>query len=127
MELVIIVISLALIEYIIFSMLVGKARGDYNVDAPATSGNPIFERYYRVQENTLELLVYFIPGILMFAHYWRDDIAAGLGAVFLVGRILYLKAYVSEPKTRTLGFVLSFFPAAILVLGGLVGVIMALI
>lgn len=127
MELVIIVISLALIEYIFFGLLVGKARGDYNIEAPATSGHPIFERYYRVQENTLELLIYFIPGILMFAHYWRDDIAAGLGAVFLVGRVLYLKQYVKEPKTRTMGFVLSFFPAVILVIGGLAGAVMALI
>jgi len=127
MELIVIVISLALIEYIIFGMLVGKARGDYNIEAPATSGHPVFERYYRVQENTLELLIYFIPGILMFAHYWRDDIAAGLGVVFLVGRLIYLKEYVSEPKTRTLGFVLSFLPAVTLVIGGLVGAVMALI
>ena len=66
MELVTIVIALALIEYTVFGMLVGKARGKYGIDAPAISGNPIFERYYRVQQNTLEVLVLFIPGMWMF-------------------------------------------------------------
>ncbi len=54
MELVTIVIALALIEYSVFGMLVGKARGKYGIDAPAITGNPIFERYYRVHQNTLE-------------------------------------------------------------------------
>jgi glutathione S-transferase len=121
MEQVTIVIALALIEYAVFGMLVGRARGKYGIDAPAITGNPIFERYYRVHQNTLENLVLFIPGIIMFARYVSADVAAGLGILFIVGRFLYLRAYVADPKSRSLGFALSYIPALILVIGGLVG------
>jgi glutathione S-transferase len=124
MELVTIVIALALIEYAIFGMLVGWARGKYGVDAPAISGNPIFERYYRVQQNTLEVLVLFVPGMWMFGAYVSASAAAGLGAIFIVGRFLYLRGYVADPKKRSIGFVLSFFPALILLIGGLIGAAM---
>jgi glutathione S-transferase len=126
MELVAMVIALALIEYAIFSMLVGKARGTYGIDAPAISGNPIFERYYRVHQNTMEALISFIPGMVLFAHYVSADVAAGLGALFLIGRVLYLRAYVADPKSRTLGFVLGYIPTQILVIGGLIGAAMKL-
>ena len=62
MELVAIVILLALIEYNIFGILVGRARAKYNVPAPATSGDPVFERYCRVHQNTLEQLMVFYTG-----------------------------------------------------------------
>lgn len=127
MELVTIVIALALIEYTVFGMLVGRARGKYGVDAPAVSGNPIFERYYRVQQNTLEVLVLFIPGMWMFGRYVSADVAAGLGLVFIVGRFLYLRGYVADPKSRSLGFALSFIPAQILIIGGLIGAAMKIV
>ncbi len=126
MELVTIVIALALMEYVVFSFLVGMARGKYGIAAPAVTGDPIFERYYRVQENTLELLICFIPGMVMFAYYVRPDAAAVLGVIFIIGRVLYFKGYIADPKKRTLGFFFSFLPSLILVLGGLVGAIMAL-
>ena len=127
MELVTIVIALALIEYTVFGMLVGRARGKYGIDAPAISGDPIFERYYRVQQNTLEVLVLFIPGMWMFGHYVSVDVAAGLGLVFIVGRFLYLRGYVADPKSRSLGFALSLIPAQILIIGGLIGAAMNII
>ena len=127
MELVAVVIALALIEYAIFSMLVGKARGTYGIDAPAISGLPTFERYYRVNQNTLEALISFIPGMVLFAYYVSADVAAGLGALFLIGRVLYLRAYVADPKSRTLGFVLGYIPTQILVIGGLIGAAMKLL
>lgn len=126
MELVAIVISVALLEYIYFSILVGKARGTHGVDAPACTGNEIFERYYRVQQNTLELLVAFIPSIIMFAQSYGAQIAAGIGAVFIVGRLLYQRSYVADPSKRTVGFLLSMLPVLILLIGGLVGAIMRL-
>ena len=46
MELVVIVGLLALIEYWVFLMLCGNARGRFGVAAPATTGHPIFERYF---------------------------------------------------------------------------------
>jgi uncharacterized MAPEG superfamily protein len=59
--------------------------------------------------------------------YVRADVAAGLGIIFLVGRFLYLRAYVADPKSRSLGFVLSYIPALILVIGGLIGAVIKLL
>jgi len=127
MALVAIVIALALLEYSVFGILVGKARGTYDISAPAVTGNTVFESYYRVQQNTLELLIAFIPGMLMFGYYVRADIAAALGVIYIIGRVVYLKAYISEPKSRGLGFILSYLPIQILVIGGLIGAILELI
>lgn len=126
MELVAIVVIVALIQYTIFGALVGKARGTYNVDAPAVTGHPVFERYYRVHMNTLESLILFIPAIFLFATYVNAQIAAILGIVFIIGRYLYLRAYVKEPKSRGLGFMLTMLPSAIMALGALVVLVMRL-
>ncbi|TFH73546.1 MAPEG family protein [Gammaproteobacteria bacterium LSUCC0112] len=125
MELVAIVVLVALIQYTVFGALVGRARMKYNVEAPAVSGDPIFERYYRVHMNTLESLVMFLPSIFIFATYINADIAAGLGVVFIIGRQLYLRAYIKDPKSRGLGFMLTFLPSVIMALGGIVGAIMS--
>ena len=116
-----IVILLALVEFFYFSLLVGKARSRYNVPAPATTGNEMFERYFRVHMNTLELLVMFIPSILLFGQYFRPYVAAALGVVYLIGRLVYLSAYVKEPKKREVGFGLSVVPIMILVVGAIIG------
>jgi glutathione S-transferase len=126
MELVAIVIIVALIQYGIFGALVGKARGTYNVDAPAVSGHPVFERYYRVHMNTLESLVLFIPAIFLFATYVNAQIAAILGIVFIIGRYIYFSSYIKEPKSRGLGFALTMLPSVVMALGVLVVLVMRL-
>ena len=126
MELVAIVVLLSLIQYTYFGALVGKARMTYKIEAPAVSGDPIFERYYRVQMNTLESLVLFLPSIFIFATYIRADVAAALGVVFIIGRQLYQRAYVKDPKSRELGYLLTILPSAILAIGGIVGAIMSM-
>src|SRR5579864_6032065 len=98
-----VVVELALIEFLYFGFEVGRARTRYQVRAPATTGNEVFERYFRVQMNTLEQLVIFIPSILIFAHYLSPYVAAVLGAVFLIGRYVYFAAYVKNPARRELG------------------------
>jgi uncharacterized MAPEG superfamily protein len=120
-----IVIALALAQFFYFSLKVGKARGQFNVPAPATTGNETFERYFRVHMNTLELLVMFIPAILLFSVYFRPQVAAGIGVVYLIGRMVYLNAYVKDPKSRSLGFGLSILPIMALVIGMLIGAIRA--
>jgi glutathione S-transferase len=115
------VIVLALLEFFYFSLQVGKARGRYNVPAPATTGNEIFERYFRVHMNTLELLVMFVPSVLLFGLYLNPYVAAGLGVVYVIGRLVYLFAYVKEPKKREVGFGLSIVPILILMLGAIFG------
>jgi uncharacterized MAPEG superfamily protein len=127
MELVAIVALASLIQYTVFGALVGKARMTYKVEAPAVSGDPIFERYYRVHMNTLESLVLFLPSIFVFATYVSTDIAAALGVVFIIGRQMYLRSYVKDPKSRGAGYMLTFLPSTILALGGMTGAIMSYI
>jgi uncharacterized membrane protein YecN with MAPEG domain len=121
MEPVAVVILIALLEYVAFGMLVGRARGRYGVKAPAVTGHEIFERYFRVHYNTLELLVAFVPAIWLFGTYLSPAWAAGLGLVYLVGRVLYLRGYVADPAKREIGFGLSVLPIIVLLVGGLWG------
>jgi uncharacterized membrane protein YecN with MAPEG domain len=121
MPLVALVTGLALLQFVAFAMLVGWARGKYGVAAPATTGHPVFERYYRVQMNTLELLAVFVPSLWMFGHFIDEAWAAGLGLLFILGRVLYLRGYVADPRKRELGFGLSFFPVLALLVGALFG------
>lgn len=127
MELVALVILLALVEYQFFGFKVGMARGKYDIKAPAITGHEVFDRYYRVQMNTLEQLIIFIPAILIFAYFGDPTYAAGLGAFFLVGRILYFVAYVNDPAKRGAGFIIGWIPTVLLVLAGLVSVVMQIV
>ena len=127
MALVHLAILLALLEFIVFVMAVGKARATYAGPAPATSGHEVFERYFRVQMNTLEQLVVFVPAILLFGAYVHPLIAAALGLVFVIGRWLYFRAYVRDPKRRGTGFLIAVIPNSLLLLGGLIGALITLI
>jgi glutathione S-transferase len=126
MDLVAIVILLALIEYYAFGILVGRARGRYGVPAPAITGHPIFERTLRVQQNTLEQLIVFIPAIWSFGYYLSPRLASGLGLVFLIGRLVYLRGYVEAPEKRAPGAMLSALSIGVLLLGALIGAARAL-
>jgi glutathione S-transferase len=116
----------ALLEYFAFGYLVGWARGQYGVKAPAITGHEVFERYFRVQQNTLELLIAFFPALWIAAQYWNPTWMAAIGAVFIIGRLLYLRGYVSDPKTRSLGFGLSVLPIIVLIGAGVTGAVRAL-
>jgi uncharacterized membrane protein YecN with MAPEG domain len=121
MEPVAIVILIALLEYVVFGALVGRARGRYGVKAPATSGHEVFERYFRVHYNTLELIVVFVPAMWLFGSYVSPTWAAVLGLVYVVGRVAYLVGYVADPAKREIGFGLSVLPILVLLVGGLWG------
>lgn len=121
MDLVVVVAALALLEYSVFLFLCGQARGRYDVAAPATAGHPVYERYFRVQMNTIEHLVLFLPGLFGFAWYVSESWAAGLGVLFLVGRALYARGYIEDPAKRGPGFLLTLLADLTLVLGSLIG------
>jgi hypothetical protein len=120
------VIALALLEFCLFGWAVARARARYHVPPPATTGHEVFERYFRVQMNTLEQLIVFVPSILLFARYVNPYVAASLGAVFILGRALYFRAYVQAPQGRHVGFMLTAIPNVALLIGGLSGAILAL-
>ena len=127
MELPALVTAAALLEYIFFTMRVGFSRDKYGVDAPATSGHPEWERYFRVQQNTLEQLIVFLPALWMFATFVSAVFASIIGCAFLLGRILYFAAYVKDPKTRAVGFVMGFLANMVLLLGGIAGALYRII
>jgi uncharacterized MAPEG superfamily protein len=120
------VIGLALAQFLYFLNAVGRARARYQVPAPATTGHEVFERYFRVQMNTLEQLVIFLPAILLFAAYVNAYVAAALGVLFIIGRALYFRDYVRAPAKREIGFLLTVIPNSALLVGGLIGVLVAL-
>jgi glutathione S-transferase len=112
---------LAVAEFFGFAYAVGLARQRYGIKAPATSGHEIFERYFRVQQNTLEMLMLFVPSLWIAAHYWNPNWSAIVGAVYIVGRAIYFRAYIADPSKRTLGFVVGFAAIVVLWLGGVFG------
>ncbi len=125
MELIAIVTGLALLQVFSFAFAVGKARGAHGVSAPAISGNPEFERMFRVHQNTVEQLIIFIPGIWMFGYYVNSEIGAGIGLVFIIARQIYKSAYLGDPKNRSIGFGLTALSMMILLIGGMIGASMA--
>jgi uncharacterized membrane protein YecN with MAPEG domain len=127
MALVYVVMMLAVIEYFAFGMAVGMARGRYKIPAPAVSGNPDFERYYRVQMNTLEQMMVFLPSLWTFATFVSANWAAGLGLVFVIGRLVYFIGYTKAANKRGIGFGISGLPTMILMIGGLIGAVLAAI
>ena len=119
-----IVTALVVLQYLYFIVLVGRARGRYGVKAPAVTGHEGFERAYRVQMNTLELMVALLPSMLIAARFWPAEWVAGIGAVYLVGRFIYWRAYVGNPSSRGLGFGLSMLPVLVLLLMAFAGAIL---
>lgn len=101
------------------AIAVGLARGRHGVDAPATTGHPDFERVFRVQMNTLEAAVMFLPALWLAGGSGNARWAAGFGALWLVGRVLYAMTYIADAKRRGPGFGLAFLAlVALLVQGG---------
>ena len=127
MPFVAIVTMLALGQFFWLALQVARARRRYGVAAPATTGNEVFERHFRVQMNTLEQLVLFLPSLWIFAHYISPLWAAALGMLFVIGRAIYATSYVRDPKSRSLGFGLSAFPTFAMMIGIVVWAVRAIV
>ena len=117
------IVLLALLQYVFFTGQVGLARGKYKVNAPACNGDENFSRLFRVQQNTLEQLIIFIPASYAFAYYLSEIWVLVPGVVFILGRFLYSAEYLKDPKTRTPGMALTLLANVVLVLGALYGVL----
>ncbi len=124
MEILAIVTILALGQFVFFSIQVGSYRGKYGVKAPAVSGAPEFERMFRVQQNTMEQLVVFLPTLWIFGYLVKPAYAAGFGLVFLVGRFVYRAEYLKDPASRSPGFAMSFLPTAVMLVWSLVAALL---
>ena len=109
----------ALLAYFFMSFQVARARGKSGIEAPAMTGDPMLERANRVHVNTLEWLPIFLTGLWLFALYWNERVAAGLGIVWIIGRLIYSAGYMADPARRSAGFLIQFLAAAILLFGAL--------
>ena len=127
METATLIVMLALAEYTFFTIRVGASRGKLGVNAPACTGNETFERLFRVQQNTLEQIVIFVPGIYAFAYFVSVKWVWIPGALFIVGRFLYSGEYLSKPDSRVPGMSMTLLANAILIIGVLIKLVMNMI
>jgi hypothetical protein len=127
MPYVAIVTAVALLQFFWFGWQVGVARSKYNIPAPAISGNDVFERTFRVQMNTQEQLLVFLPALWVFASFISPLWAVAFGVVFIIGRAVYAVTYVRDPKSRSIGFALTALPSLAMLVWILVWAVMALV
>lgn len=124
MEATIIITILALAQFVLFGIQVGSMRGKHGIKAPAVTGHPEFERIFRVQQNSMEQLVVFIPALWIFAYLVNPLWGAGMGLVFIIGRFIYRSSYVKDPDARGIGFTITFVPTAVMLVWSLVVAVM---
>ena len=117
------IVLLALLQYLVFTGRVGLARGKYHVNAPSCEGDENWNRLFRVQQNTLEQLIIFIPACYAFAFYLSELWVLLPGFVFILGRFIYSSEYIKDPKSRTPGMALTLLSNVVLVLGALFGLL----
>ena len=114
---------LAILFYFVTSARVARARIRYGVKLPAITGNADFERVFRVQMNTLEWLPIFLPSLWLFAIYISDVVAASIGAVWIIGRIVYMIGYTQSVPRRSPGFFIQALATFVLLVGALGAVV----
>jgi glutathione S-transferase len=117
----------ALLLYVFMGLRVGRARATYEVKAPATSGHPDFDRAFRVHANTLEWLPLFLVSLWLFSFYWSDMVAAGIGVVWILGRVVYLTGYAKAAEQRGRGFGIQALATGVLLFGALGRIIWLLV
>ena len=114
---------LALLVYAAVFMVTARARARCGIQAPAVTGAPEFERAFRIQQNTLEQLIWFLPSLWLFAFYVSPTWGGILGLVWVGGRIHYALSYYRDPEARGPGFITGFASAAVLLVGAFFGIL----
>jgi glutathione S-transferase len=120
---IVLVTLLALLFYFFTGLNAARTRGKHSIPAPAMSGHPEVERALRVQGNSLEWIVIFLPALWLWAVYLDPRIGALLGLVWILGRVLYQTGYMKEASKRSTGFLIQLVAVFILWLGAVVGAV----
>jgi uncharacterized membrane protein YecN with MAPEG domain len=118
---------LAIAFYFFTAINVSRSRTKTGVKVPAMSGHPDFERAFRIQMNTLEWMPIFLPALWLFAIYISDAIAAGIGVVWIIGRIVYFVGYSKAAAKRGMGFAIQSITAMALWAGALGAVVLRMV
>jgi glutathione S-transferase len=117
----------ALLVFVWTGVMVSRARRRTGIKAPATSGDPAFDRVFRVQMNTLEQIVLFLPSLWLAAVVFSDRWAAAAGLVWVVGRVIYARAYYVAAEGRGPGFYMTVAPTFILLISAAIGLVRGLL
>jgi glutathione S-transferase len=121
------IVTILAVLFVFFTGLrVAQMRSKHSIDAPATTGNPEFERTYRVQMNTLEQFVIFLPLLWLATSYFKmvGWLPAALGLVWVIGRFMYMQGYIAAPEKRSSGFIISLLATAGLLILAVIGIVM---
>ena len=116
--------SVALLVYYFTLFKSGMARGRFKVPAPSHDGPEEYVRHVRAHQNTVEHLVMFLPGLWLFAVAVDPIWAAGIGAIWPIGRLMYALGYYKAPEKRSIGLYISMPPIYIFILGSLIGFVL---
>ena len=119
------VTGLALLLYVVLIINVSRARGVYKVEAPGASGDPGFERVFRVQQNTLEQIVIFLPALWLFSYFVSPEWGSGVGALWILARVVYAWSYYRDAAKRGPGYAIGLACSVVLLLGGIAGMLRA--
>jgi glutathione S-transferase len=115
---------LAVLISIFFAINVARNRRATGIDAPAMSGDPRLERALRIQGNTVEQFVVFVPSLWLAAIYFQGWVPPVLGLIWCLGRITYFFVY-GTSRQRFPGFAPTIFPTLILVILAIIGIVQA--
>ncbi|HVZ68559.1 MAG TPA: MAPEG family protein [Rhizomicrobium sp.] len=120
-----IVTILAILLYSYMSIRVGQMRGKHNVNAPATTGHPEFERAFRIHYNTMEALTVFIALLWLATIYFHSIpwLPALVGLIWVIGRILYMTGYMADPAKRSTGFTIATLSQLALLILAVIGIV----
>lgn len=125
--LTVISVAVALLVFFGLALNVGRARFTWNVPAPASSGHPEFDKRYRVQMNTMEQMLLFLPAVFMAVPVLGDAVTAALGFTWSIGRVIYARSYYADPTRRGAGFGLTLLPSLVLIGASLWGAVRLLL
>lgn len=120
-----VVTILAILLYTYMSIRVGQMRTKHNITAPATSGHPEFERAFRIHYNTLESIAVFIALLWLATIYFHmlPWLPALVGLIWVIGRLLYMTGYMSDPSKRGTGFGIAMLSQLVLLVIAVVGIV----
>jgi glutathione S-transferase len=117
---------LAVALYFFLATRVAAARAKFGIKLPATTGNPDFERIFRVHQNVLEWMPTFLVSLWLCAIYLSDAGAAALGLVWIAARVLYFAGYRQAVEKRLPGFFIQVTACLLLFIGAAVGIVLRL-
>jgi uncharacterized membrane protein YecN with MAPEG domain len=116
-----IITVLALLFYIFTLGRTGYMRAKHKIMAPAVIGHPAFECAYRIQMNTVESLVAFLPLLWISALFFDAYIAGIIGIIWLIGRIVYWIGYTANPTKRGPGAAITMLAVIALLICSILG------